>query len=129
MSAAAKGLDTELEESLVAADEAALRFLDDHTHLKSSQFLGELTPVLQVAAQTNLFDFYIAPIERRILSFEKALLWQAFVLSLPSLQKTPGREKLRLEGLNVLFTIFDRAVDEQLAIHWMPAFEEDEEDD
>ena len=129
MSAAAEIERQEVEDSLVPPDEAALRFLDEHTHMKSSRILGELAEVLQFAAEDNIFDFFLAAVERRLLSFEKALLWQAFVLRLPSLQKTPGREKLQAAGLSVLFETYDRAVDEALAIHWAPAFDEDEEDD
>lgn len=110
--------------------DAALNFLTEHATYRSGAALGEVVEVLRGVAKKDQWAFFLAPVEARLLSFEKALLWLFFVHSLPEDGGDPVRDPSFVStGFEALRTIYDLDFEDQLAVHWTSVETDDEEED
>jgi hypothetical protein len=109
--------------------DAALNFLTEHGTYRSGAAFREVVGALQRVSKKDQWAFFLAPIEARLLSFEKALLWLFFVHSLPEDGPAARDPNFVCLGLDAIRSIYDLDFEDQLAVHWNSVETDDEEDD
>ena len=104
-------------------DQAAVSFLTEHASFKSSTVFAAIQPRF-LAATTNGNDFFEVPLREKLLSFEKSLLWVAFVHALAP-HFTQPLDTAR--ALTKVIAIYDIDVENAITFHTLEDPESEEE--
>ena len=105
--------------------EAAISFLSEHSHFKSSAVLQAVQACFEQACAEKdpTMRFFQVPLREKLLSFETSLLWLTFMHT----QGAQFAEPLDVRAaLSAITAMYDLAVENKVLCH---TFEEEEEDD
>lgn len=123
---------TSAEETLAAksVDESAVAFLTTHATFRSSRIFAALQGQFEEALKKHDDGsaFFRIPITEKIISYEKALLWVAFLRTQIGCFKAPLSADAAIDLIN---QVYDLDAENQILVHTFPDEEssDDEEEE